>query len=171
MKRYFFYKLILPVTIWLSSFFNKRKHLLILRKIVDLNNNLVLNDRKTGNKKILLLLPRCLQYFDCNCNIISSISNCRSCGKCKIKEIISLNEKYNLEIKVVPGGNLAKMFVKETDPGYIIAVACDVELILGIKEVYPYKVLAVSNIIVDKPCINTDVKVENIEYFLQKIAR
>ena len=157
--------------IWLSGFFNKRKQLLILEKMVEFNNKLVLSEKRTDNKKILVLLPRCLQYFDCSYNIISSISNCKSCGKCKIKDIILLNEKYNLDIKVAPGGNLAKMFVKEIDPEYIIAVACDVELILGIKEVYPYKVLSVSNIIVDKPCINTDVNVSNIENLLQKITQ
>lgn len=171
MKKYFFYKLILPIIVWWSSFFNKKKQLLILEKIVEVNNNFVLSEKKTGNKKILILLPRCLQYFNCSYNIISSISNCKSCGKCKIKDIILLNERYNLDIKVVPGGNLAKMFVKEFDPEYILAVACDVELILGIKEVYPYKVLAVPNIIVDKPCINTDVNVSNIENLLQKITQ
>jgi hypothetical protein len=171
MKRYFFYKFGLPIIVWLSNFLNKKSHDTILEKMIEINNTLVLKEKKLNDsKKVLILLPRCLQYFDCKHNIISSVSNCRSCGKCKIKDIILLNEKYKLEIKVAPGGSLAKMFVKEINPDYIIAVACDEELILGIKGVYPYKVLAVENIIVTKPCINTDVEIDKIENLLKKIV-
>ncbi len=170
MRNYFFYKIFLPIIIWLINFKNTKKKYFILNKLINLNNKIVLNSQKNKARNVLILLPRCLQYFDCSHNIISSVENCKSCGKCKIKDIIKLSEKYCVNLKVAPGGSLAKVFIKQINPDYIIAVACWVELMLGIKEVYPYKVLAVANIIVNQPCINTDVKVEEIEDILQKIV-
>lgn len=165
----FFYKIYFPVIIWLTNFLPKKGRNKILNDLLICNNNIVLS-KKEKVKKILILLPRCLQYFKCEHNVISSVENCQLCGKCKIKDIMKIKEKYGLkDIKVAAGGKIAKIFVEEIKPDYIIAVACEIELILGIKEVFPYKVLAINNIIVNKPCINTDVEIEKIENFVRQI--
>lgn len=161
-----FYKLYFPFINWLSTLLPKKLKVKILKEILELNNKYVLKNKK-DTKKILILLPRCLQYFNCENNIISSIENCRLCGRCKIKNIIGFKEKYNVDIKVASGGELAKLFVEQSNPDFIIAVACEPELILGIKEVSPYRVLAITNIIKEKPCINTDVEIDKIEEFLK----
>lgn len=169
MMKFLFYKISLPLIFWFSGLLKRNRQVAILNWLVEVNNKFVLREKKVNNPKILILLPRCLQYFGCKYNIISSVSNCSECGKCKIRDIIQLKKKYDLDVKVAPGGSLAKMFVKEVNPDIIIAVACEIELILGIKEVYPYKVLSVVNIIKEKPCIDTDVEVEKIERFITKI--
>lgn len=165
--RIIFYRFYFPTIVWFSYFLPKKVRNKVLNFLIIQNNNFMIDEKNGKIEKILVLLPRCLQYFKCEHNIISSIENCKLCGRCKIKDIVNLKEKYNLDIKVAPGGNLAKYFVEEVRPDYVIAVACELELILGIKEVFPYKVLAVPNIIVEKPCINTDVEVENIEKFIK----
>lgn len=167
----FFYKIYFPFLIWLTNFLPKKSKNKILNNLLLWNNNIILSKKENEKpKNILILLPRCLQYFKCEHNIIASVENCQLCGKCKIKDIIKIKEKYNLrDVKVVSGGKLAKMFVEQIKPDYIIAVACEIELILGIKEVFPYRVLAVNNIIIDKPCINTDVEIEKIENFIKQL--
>ncbi len=165
----FFYKIYFSFIIWLTNFLPKKFRNNILNNLLLWNNRIILS-RKGKVKNILILLPRCLQYFKCEHNVISSVDNCKLCGKCKIKDIMEIKENYGLkDVKVAPGGKIAKMFVEEINPDYIIAVACEMELILGIKEVFPYKVLAVNNIIVNKPCINTDVEIEKIETFVKKL--
>ncbi len=168
--KFIFYYLFLPLVSTVALLNPLRNKYKILNWIIKLNNKIILNSKTTSIKNVLILLPRCLQYFHCNYNLIYSIDNCHSCGKCKIKDILKLKEKYGIEIKVASGGNLAKMFVKEVNPDYIIAVACRPELILGIKEVYPYKVVGIPNIIVNKPCINTDVELSEIENILKRLT-
>lgn len=163
-----FYKFFFPSVLWFSNFLPKKISLKILKWLLEQNNKIVLTCNNKGVKNILILLPRCVQYFNCKFNLISSVENCRQCGKCKIKDILELKNKYKINnIKVASGGKLAKLFVEEVQPDIIIAVACEFELIAGIKDVYPIKTLAIPNIIVKKPCMNTDVEVNKIEDFIQ----
>ncbi len=170
MTKFLFYKFYLPFMTWISYFFPKDVQKNILMSLIKLNNKIILTSRNNMVRKLLVLLPRCLQYFHCNFNLISSIDNCQNCGRCKIKDIILLKEKYNIEIKVAPGGSLAKKFVEEISPEFVVAVACNQELISGIKEVYPCKVYAIPVIIIDKPCINTDTEISEIEKIVKDIV-
>jgi hypothetical protein len=164
------YKKILMLTISLVQVLPENLAIKLLDFVINKNNNFVLKNLKKKPAKILFLLPKCLQYFSCDKNIIDSIENCQQCGKCKIKDILQLGKKYNLVIKVATGGQLAKMFVEQVQPELVIAVACKPELVAGIKNVNIYNVIAIPNIIVDKPCINTDVEINEVEKFLQHIA-
>lgn len=168
----FFYKIILWIVNFLSEdnkikFYNwyiLKNNRSILRKIRIKNNN-------TSTPNVLILLPRCLQYSGCGIDLISSVWNCVKCGKCKIRDIIALSEKYNnIKIKVATGGKLARKFIEEDNPDYVITVACETELVVGINKVIKYKVLAIPNIIKGQPCINTDVEVKKIEKFIEYIT-
>ncbi|MCX7941011.1 MAG: DUF116 domain-containing protein [Endomicrobia bacterium] len=171
-KSWLFYKLLFPSSLWMSSILPKKFSLQLLKWILEQNNKIVLSRNNRNIKTILILLPRCLQYFSCEFNLVSSIENCRRCGKCKIKDIVEFKEKYKLEnIKVAPGGRLAKFFVEQARPDIVIAVACELELIIGIKEIFPIRTLAVSNIVVNKPCVNTDVEIRKIEEFINLLVK
>ena len=117
-------------------------------------------------KNIALLLPHCIQNYDCPFKITSKIENCRKCGKCKIEKILELKEKYNLEVKVATGGTLARLFIKEKRPDLIIAVACKRDLVSGIYDSFPMHVYGVYNKIIESPCINTDLDIKEIEKVL-----
>jgi len=164
------YRKLFKVGSLLTQILPEKLALKLLNIIIKKNNSVILKNLKNKPTKILLLLPKCLQYFSCNKNIIESIDNCQQCGRCKIKNILQLSKKYNLIIKVATGGKLAKMYVEQISPDLVIAVACKPELVIGISNVDGYKVIAVPNIIVNKPCINTDVEIKEIESFLQCIA-
>ncbi len=122
-------------------------------------------------KNIALLLPHCIQNYDCPFKITSKIENCRKCGKCKIEGILELKERYGLEIKVATGGTLARLFIKEKKPDLIIAVACKRDLVSGIYDTFPMSVYGVYNKIIDSPCINTDLNLEEIENVIKKLKK
>ncbi len=164
------YKNLLSIISLLIHVLPSKPSLKLLKFIIGKNNNVVLKNLKTKPTKILLLLPKCLQYFNCNKNIIDSADNCQQCGRCKIKDVLQIGKKYNLILKVATGRQLAKMYIEQINPDLVIAVACEPELVLGIKNVKNYKVVAIPNIIIDKPCINTDVEIKEIERFLNIIA-
>ena len=136
-------------------------------KFLEYNNKRVMKKiNKFMPKNIALLLPHCIQNYDSPFKNTSKIENCKKCGKCKIEKILELKEKYNLEVKVATGGTLARLFIKEKRPELIIAVACKRELMSGIYDSFPMNVYGVYNKIIESPCINTDLNIEEIEKVL-----
>jgi hypothetical protein len=127
------------------------------------------------NKKphtVLVEVGSCLQLQTCTQNIKESIFNCERCGKCQIKEIAELAEKYDVKTQILSGGALACKFVKEVKPDVVLAIACENELISGIQSVAPFPVFGIINERPEGPCRNTRVKIESIkeaiEYFCSK---
>lgn len=141
-------------------------------RFLEYNNKRVLkNFENKIPKSIALLLPHCIQNYSCPFRITSEIENCKKCGKCKIQNILELKEKYGLEIKVATGGTLARLFIKEKKPEIIIASACKRDLISGIFDTFPMNVYGVYNKIINSPCINTDLNVEEIENIIKKLKK
>lgn len=139
---------------------------------LNLNNKIVLKKLKTKkNGKILILLPHCLQFYDCEYKVTSNIENCRNCKKCVISNFLDLKKLYknNIEIKIATGGTLARKFVKDLKPSLILAVACKRDLISGIKDAEPFPVYGIFNEILGEPCINTTVSIKKIYEILEKI--
>ena len=140
-------------------------------KFLEINNDYVLKRiKKKLNGKILILLPHCIQLYDCEYKITSDINNCRVCGKCVVYNFVDIQKKYsNVEIKIATGGTLARKYVKEIRPDLIIAVACKRDLISGIKDAEPFLVYGVFNKIKAEPCINTTVVMDDIYKILDEI--
>ena len=136
----------------------------VRRSFVEINNQLVFNEaKKIKPEKLLILLPHCLQYHECTVRITGNIENCKKCGKCKIKELVELNEKYNVPISVATGGTLARRIVVEKKPDIIIGVACERDLTSGIQDSFPIPVYGILNKRPFGPCYDTDVDMEMVE--------
>jgi hypothetical protein len=110
----------------------------------------------------LILLPHCIQDFDCEIKITGNIRNCRGCGKCEIKDLIELSDQYGLKIAVATGGTLARRIVLENRPEAIVAVACELDLTTGIQDAYPIPVIGILNERPNGPCINTKADIEKV---------
>ncbi|OGW49299.1 MAG: hypothetical protein A2Z50_04495 [Nitrospirae bacterium RBG_19FT_COMBO_42_15] len=156
-------KMLYPIIVMIGSIFKISKEE-INGAFADLNNQLVMSkQRKTSIDRLLVLLPHCIQYDECKVKITGDIHNCAQCGKCEIKNLDALSKRYNLQISVATGGGLAKRLIKEKRPEAVVAVACEKELAMGLKETYPLPVIAIPN---ERPygyCINTTVDVSAIE--------
>ncbi|MFP4029124.1 MAG: DUF116 domain-containing protein [Candidatus Brocadiia bacterium] len=118
---------------------------------------------KCKPERLLILLPSCLQYRECKQKITNDIQNCQRCGRCKIKDLLGLSEKYGCKIAVATGGRIALNMALEDDIDAIVAVACEKELQEGWKGVFPKPILGVINIRPHGPCTDTDVNVQEVE--------
>lgn len=156
-------KILYPIIVVIGKIFRVPKEE-IDGAFADLNNQLVMSkQRKITIERLLVLLPHCLQYDDCKVKITGDIHNCLQCGKCEIKNLDALSRQYNLQISVATGGGLAKRLIKEKMPEAVVAVACEKELAMGLKETYPLPVIAIPN---ERPygyCVNTTVDVSAVE--------
>jgi hypothetical protein len=107
---------------------------------------------KGREEKVLLLLPRCL-------------------AKEQLKEITDLKNIYPIHIHTVSGGELARKKVKELRPTAVIGVACERDLVSGIRDVgTKFSVIGIPNMRPEGPCKNTSIDMtellKTIEFFV-----
>ncbi|MDD2901343.1 MAG: DUF116 domain-containing protein [Syntrophales bacterium] len=140
----------------------------VQRSFIAINNQLVLAQHlKATPDKLLLLMPHCLQFHECKFRITGNIVHCQRCGKCPIKGLAELSDRYGVGIAVATGGTLARRIVVERRPKLIIAVACERDLSSGIQDSYPLPVYGIINHRPHGPCYDTLVNLERVEEALQ----
>ena len=143
----------------------------IQQSFVEVNNLLVrAKCAAMKPKRVLLLMPHCLQFNDCPVKITSDAYRCQACGKCKIKDLVVLARKHNVHLSVATGGTLARRRVAEAKPQAIIAVACERDLTSGIQDAYPLPVIGILNERPYGPCFNTSVDIAKVAEALEFLA-
>lgn len=95
-------------------------------------------------EKLLILLPRCLT-------------------KEQLKDINSLKDIYPIHIHIVSGGELARKKIKEIRPSAVIGVACERDLVSGIRDVGSrISLIGIPNRRPEGPCKNTNVDMDEL---------
>ncbi len=162
-------KLLYPLLMLVGSF-SKDKKEDYQRLVINLNNKLVRRE-KPRTKRILLLLPHCLQINECDIRITHNIYNCKRCGKCEIKELIQIADDNHLNLFIATGGTLARKIVKDVRPEAIVAVACERDLSSGIVDAYPLPILGIPNERPYGPCFNTRVDLEKVKEAIEFLSK
>lgn len=99
---------------------------------------------KAREEKLLILLPRCL-------------------SKEELKNINNLKTVYPIEVHTVSGGELARKKVKEMKPTAVIGVACERDLVSGIRDVgKKISVIGIPNVRPEGPCKNTHIDMKEL---------
>ena len=160
-----------PVNVYIGKILHISKEK-VRESFINVNNAFIkIGKLKLKPKDILLLLPHCLQNYDCQYRVTNFIENCNNCGKCNIMKLKQLSSSYNINIAIATGGTLARKIIIQTRPKFIIAVACQRDLVDGLLEVFPIPVYGILNDRPDGPCINTIVDTDKIEKFLKYIIQ
>ena len=122
-------------------------------------------------EELLLLVPSCLQCSECRQKITNDIAECQRCGRCKVKDMVELAEKYGVRAAVATGGRLALEMARQADIKAVVAIACEKELMEGMTAVFPKPGLGVINIRPHGPCKDTDVDLAEVEKALAWLLR
>lgn len=142
----------------------------IRQSFIAMNNSLVISQKyKVRPDRILILLPHCIQLFDCEIKVTGDVNKCVLCGRCDIKGLVEIGRKYGIDISVATGGTLARKVIVEKRPKLVLAVACERDLTSGIKDCYPLPVIGVLNMRPYGPCFNTIVDVVAIDNVLKQV--
>lgn len=152
-----------PVLIVLGNTLNVPKN--EIRKVyIKLNNNYIYSNRyKIKPEDILILIPHCIQKSECKLKITTNVRNCKSCGLCNVKDLIGLQDKYNVHVFIATGGTLARKKIKETRPKAVVAVACERDLTAGVQDIRQVPVLGVFNKRPNGPCVDTKIDANEVE--------
>ena len=142
----------------------------IRQSFIAMNNSLVISQRqKVKPDRSLVLLPHCIQLFDCEIKVTGDIHKCVQCGRCDIKGLVDISRKFGIDISVATGGTLARKVIVEKRPKLVLAVACERDLTSGIKDCYPLPVIGILNDRPYGPCFNTTVDVAKIDAALSQV--
>lgn len=156
-------KVIFPVLIVVGKLFGISKER-VQHAFVEVNNGLVMAQiGRTRPERLLLLMPHCLQNYDCTVKITGNVDNCKRCGNCQIRDLVELAETYQVGLSVATGGTIARRIVVEKKPQIIIAVACERDLTSGIQDSYPVPVYGIFNRRPYGPCFNTQVDLTTVK--------
>jgi hypothetical protein len=151
-----------PVITGIGRFFGIPKDD-IRRSFIEINNQLVRSESlKNPPRRILVLMPHCIQKDICPYRITVDVKNCRQCGECDFSDLTDVAERLGVQMTVATGGTLARRVVIEKKPELILGVACERDLSSGIADTYPIPVLGVLIDRPEGPCLNTRVSVEKV---------
>lgn len=139
------------------------------QSFVALNNQLVrARSLRVEPDRAMILLPHCIQLFDCDIKITGEVKKCIRCGKCDIKDLVELAYSYGIDIAVATGGTIARKLIVEKRPKFILAVACERDLTSGIRDAYPLPVIGVLNRRPNGPCFNTSIMLPEVQKALDE---
>lgn len=139
------------------------------QSFIALNNQLVRSKKlRVPPEKVLILLPHCIQLFDCAIKITGDVNKCVRCGRCDISGLAALAQKRGIDIAVATGGTLARKIIVEKRPRFILAVACERDLTSGIRDAYPLPVIGILNHRPEGPCFNTRIWLDEVEAALDE---
>jgi uncharacterized protein len=134
------------------------------QSFIALNNQLVRAKKlRVSSSRALILLPHCIQLFDCAIKITGDVDKCVRCGECDISGLAELARSRGIAIAVATGGTLARKIIVERRPRLIIAVACERDLTSGIRDAYPLPVIGILNHRPHGPCFNTHIILSEVE--------
>lgn len=147
---------------------------LVRRSFIKVNNEFACGfpkDLKRG--EVLLLLPHCIQSSACVRRLGPDLSNCGGCGKCQVAYLRELARSQGFNVAIATGGTVARRIVAEMRPRFIVAIACERDLVSGIQDSYPIPVFGVLNERPFGPCHDTRVPLENLaftlSFFLERV--
>lgn len=162
--RWLLVKFFLPLMIMAGGIF-KMQRITIEQAFIDLNNQMVRFMRKAGRidpKRLLVLMPHCIQFDNCKIKVTRNVKNCAGCGKCEIGGLITLTEEFGINLFISTGGTVARRKVVEERPDAVIAVACERDLTSGLQDSYPLPVIAIVNKRPRGYCMETGVELSEV---------
>jgi hypothetical protein len=161
--RWLLLKVYMPLILLAGKFLHISKKK-IERTFLDINNQMVLAMRGRLNpERLLILMPHCIQYEDCKIKVTKEVTNCVSCGKCEIAELLAIQEEYGINLFVSTGGTVARRKVIELRPDAVVAVACERDLISGVQDAFPLPVYGIVNKRPMGYCTETGVAIEDVK--------
>ena len=100
---------------------------------------------KGKGERVLVLLPRCLRPE-------------------LVKEISAFSKEHGVDVHTVSGGELARKRVRELKPTAVVGIACERDLVSGIRDVgVKLSVIGIPNERPDGPCVNTYVNMDEVK--------
>jgi uncharacterized protein len=83
-------------------------------------------------RKVLVLLPHCIQASNCKAGIVADLWNCYSCGRCPAGDVLAKVLSANWNCRINNRSHKVYREAREFKPDLIVAVSCADRLLKGL---------------------------------------
>lgn len=155
----------------LEFIFSKKGKHDLQKSFIAMNNRLIKSlELKVPFNKLLILTPHCVQKSACGIKVTGTQNHCTMCGMCRVGDLKKIVDYYGVEVAIATGGTLARKVIVEKCPLAIIAVACERDLVSGIRDASKLPVYALANERPFGPCKDTTFNVEELEMMIKELG-
>jgi uncharacterized protein len=138
-------RFLVPAVYRLGSFFGKSRDQITHSYIQVHNRWISLLAGKSDSGNMLILLPRCLQ-------------------KSLLDQVRRFSITRRIPVYIVSGGEMARRIIEERSPNAVIGVACERDLLAGIRDLCRnVQLIGISNRRPEGPCRNTLIDFDELE--------
>lgn len=113
-------------------------------------------------RRVLLLLPHCIQIAQCSANILHDLNKCYNCGLCNISSLLPLQDKYNLKSCINNRSHKAYQYARQYKPDLIIAIGCLDRLFKGLIRLSEIPSYIIPLDLKHGMCINTNFNIDHL---------
>ncbi len=143
---------LLPKSVWLGRKFGIGRDRVSNSFIKVHNMVLKASPNRLSAERLLILLPRCLE-------------------RATRSQVLDRIDPLEAKTVTASGGEEARKAIQEYRPSVILAIACERDLISGLKDVADrIPVLAIANKRPQGPCKNTQLPIEELDAALRFLA-
>ncbi|MCS3900867.1 DUF116 domain-containing protein [Methanococcus voltae] len=115
------------------------------------------------SKRKVLILPHCLRDLECPAKLGKDGIKCIHCKKCPLGDLIKAGEECGyMATFIVPGSTFMKRLLRECKPDGIFAVACHVDLFMGMNGVSKLGIPVQGVLLLKDGCVCTIVDKEEV---------
>ena len=113
-------------------------------------------------KRVLLLLPHCIQMAQCSANILHDLNKCYNCGLCNISNLLPLQGKYNIKSCINNRSHKTYQYARQYKPDLIIAIGCLDRLFKGLVRLSEIPSYVIPLDLNHGMCVNTSFNVDHL---------
>ena len=113
-------------------------------------------------KRVLLLLPHCIQMVQCSANILHDLNKCYNCGLCNISSLVPLQGKYNLKSCINNRSHKTYKYARQYKPDLIIAIGCLDRLFKGLVRLSEIPSYVIPLNLNHGMCVNTSFNIDHL---------
>lgn len=113
-------------------------------------------------KRVLILLPHCIQMARCKAPILDDLQACYDCGLCPVGDYMNGALMNRWEGRIFNRSHKAYREAREYRPDLIVAVSCSDRLLKGLTKLPEIPVYAISLSLPHGMCVDTDFSVPHL---------
>lgn len=121
-------------------------------------------------RRVLVLLPHCIQLSRCKLDILSDPILCRRCGLCPVGDCIEYANERCLELRISNRSHKAYLEVRDFKPDLVIGISCYTRLLKGIVKMPDVPCYAIPVSLPYGMCVDTQMDVSHLKAVLDECA-
>jgi hypothetical protein len=121
-------------------------------------------------RRVLILLPHCIQMARCKAGILDDLQACYDCGLCPVGDYMNLVLLNHWDGRISNRSHKAYRMAREYRPDLIVAISCTDRLLKGIKKLPEIPSYVIPLSLPHGMCVDTEFSVPHLLAAMETLA-